>query len=84
MKKTNNKFLDIINEQRSKKKAKKFNGTFLEYLSLVKDNPEIAQLAHKRLYNIINEQGITALEESDSRCRRLFGGNETKTYDYFP
>jgi len=83
MKKTNNKFLDIINEQRSKKKAKKFNGTFLEYLSLVKDNPEIAQLAHKRLYNIINEQGITALEESDSRCRRLFGGNETKTYDYF-
>ena len=38
------KFLDLIQKQRSKKKKEKFKGTFIEYLELVKDNPEKIKL----------------------------------------
>ena len=49
-KKSNKSFLDIIQEQRvESKKRTKFRGTFLEYLELIKKNPDIAKLAHKRL-----------------------------------
>ena len=45
------KFLDLINKQRSEKKEEKFEGTFLDYLELLQENPDIAKPAHKRLYN---------------------------------
>ena len=43
-------FLNIIQDQRSKKKKEKFSGTFLDYLCLLQNNPEILKLSHKRLY----------------------------------
>ena len=44
-----NKFLDLIEGQRAKKKEKKFSGTFIEYLDLVKKDPELT----KKLTNVI-------------------------------
>ena len=34
-----NKYLDIIKSQRASNTKEKFEGTFLEYLSLVEDDP---------------------------------------------
>ena len=77
------KFLDLIEKQRSVRKEEKFNGTFLEYLDKVENNPEIVKLAHKRLYDAICDKGVSALEDGDSRKRKIFGGDNIKIYDYF-
>ncbi|SDI83484.1 PrkA family serine protein kinase [Natribacillus halophilus] len=50
----------------------KWEGTFKEYLELLKERPEIAQTAHSRVYNMIRNQGI---EESED--------GEVKKYPFF-
>ena len=76
-------FLDLIIKQRNKKKQKKFKGTFLDYLDLVRDDPKTAKLAHVRLRDAIESHGSSYLSESDPRCRSLFDDEKVKTYDYF-
>ena len=80
---SNKKFLDIIHKQRSESKKKKFSGTFIEYLDLVNDNPDIAKLSHQRLYDSIVDYGIEELDDSDFRKWKLFDGDSLKTYNYF-
>ena len=77
------KYLDIINSQRKKKTSKKFEGTFLDYLALVEKNPGLADHAHKRLYDVIAEQGIATIEDDDPRKYKIFDGDSIKVYDYF-
>ena len=77
------KYLDVIKTQRKEKKKEKFEGTFLEYLSLVEENPSLADHAHKRLYESITEAGVTRMDDSDPRKHKIFGGDNLKTYDYF-
>ena len=79
----NNKYLDIIKSQRKTNKKEKFEGTFLEYLSLVEEDPSITDHSHKRLYECIVEQGVERLEDSNPRKHKLFGGDNLKTYQYF-
>ena len=67
-----NKFLDLIKEQRNQKTKEKFKGSFLEYLSLIEDNPEFCDLSHRRLYKSIVEQGSNRIEESDPRYTSFF------------
>ena len=76
-------FLKVIEEQRSKKKKEKFEGTFLEYLELVRENPSIAKLAHKRLCDVIEGHGVSVMKDSDPRKGKLFNGENIKIYDYF-
>ena len=76
-------FLKIIKEQRSSKKVDKFEGTFLEYLELVSKNPDIAKLAHKRLYDVITQHGCSVIGDDDTRKRKIFDGENIKIYDYF-
>jgi len=78
-----NDFLTIIEKQRNKKKKPKFNGTFLEYLALVQKDPDVIQHAHKRLYNSITSKGVTAMDDSNPRKRKIFNDDNVKTYDYF-
>ena len=80
---TKSKFADLISQQRSEKKDVSFKGTFLEYLEVVEKNPKIAALAHRRLFDVLAEDGIEVLDETDERCRRLFDSEKTKTYNYF-
>jgi len=51
-------FSSIIRKDREEHKSKKFEGTFLEYLEIVKENPEITMLAHQRMYKLITEPGV--------------------------
>jgi len=83
MKRKTSNFLDLIKAQRGRKKEKKFSGTLLEYLGLVKEDPKIVKLAHKRLYDIIVEQGVTVLDHTNERCRKLFEYDKIQTFDYF-
>ena len=78
-----NKYLDIIKSQRESSKKEKFEGTFLEYLALVEENPTIAQHAHKRLYDVITELGMENMKDGDLRKHKLFNGDSIKMYDYF-
>jgi serine protein kinase len=77
------KFLDLIQKQRSKKKKEKFKGTFLEYLEMIKDNPDKIKLAHKRLYEIICNHGMKTVDVDSDAYRDIFNGDKIRTYDYF-
>ena len=79
----NNKFLDLIKKQRSKKKRAKFEGTFIEYLEMIKDNPDKIKLAHKRLYEIICDHGVETIDVDSDKYRDIFNGDKIRTYDYF-
>ena len=76
-------FLDIIKKQRASKKKTKFAGTLLDYLELVKENPDIIKLAHKRLYESIYKQGGKTLDVDSEGYRPIFNGDKLRVYDYF-
>ena len=59
---TTNKFLQKIKSHRENKKDEKFTGTLETYLGLLEKTPEIAALAHKRLYRQILDQGMVTLD----------------------
>ena len=78
-----NEFLNLIQKQRDKKKSKRFEGTFLEYLDLVKEKPESVKLAHRRLYETIKDRGIETLDVDSENYRDIFNGDKIRTYQYF-
>ncbi len=80
---TTNKFLKSVKTHRESKKEEKFAGFLEEYLQLLEADPAIAVLAHKRLYKQILGEGLIVLDETDSRCNKLFNGESVKVYDYF-
>ncbi|PWA11044.1 protein prkA [Pueribacillus theae] len=68
--------MDILNKVKSYREEEermKWEGTFLEYLEMLKERPEIAQTAHSRVYNMIKDAGIT---EVDGMKRYEFFGNQ--------
>ena len=40
-------FLKLIKDKRAEKKEEKFEGTLIDYVELVQQDPSIAKLAHK-------------------------------------
>jgi serine protein kinase len=65
--------MDILNkasQHREQEKRLAWEGTFAEYLEILKEHPEYAQSAHSRVYNMIKDAGI---EEQ----------NGTKKYNFF-
>ena len=42
-------FKEFIENDRENHNSEKFEGTFLDYLELVRKNPDIVKLAHKRI-----------------------------------
>lgn len=77
------KFLELIQKQRNKKKKEKFEGTFIEYLEMIKDNPDKIKLAHKRLYETICDHGVETVDVDSDAYRDIFNGDKIRTYDYF-
>lgn len=78
-----NEFLDLIQAQRDTSGSTEFDGTLLDYLKVVKEKPDVAMLAHRRLYESIKKYGITPIDEGTPRCARLFEGQKYNRYEYF-
>ena len=78
-----NEFLNLIKKQRNAKKNDRFEGTFLEYLDLVKNKPTSVKLAHKRLYETIKDRGLQTLDVGSENYRDIFNGDKIRTYNYF-
>lgn len=51
--------LDKVRSFREEERQLKWEGTFAEYLEIVKQRPEVAQTAHSRVYNMIKSAGVT-------------------------
>ena len=76
--------LEKIKNQRAESKSKtKFEGTFLDYLELVQENPDIVMSSHKRLYKALVESGVNKMSDSDPRKRKIFDGDNVRIYNYF-
>ncbi|MGE5404458.1 MAG: serine protein kinase [Candidatus Saccharibacteria bacterium] len=77
-------FLELIKKDHNSGKHRAFEGTFLEYLELVKNNPEITMLAHERMYNVITSRGVQTINtEADQRLKRIYGKDTIKRYKFF-
>ena len=68
--------ISILNKARSYREEEdrlKWEGTFAEYLEIVKERPEVAQTAHSRVYSMIRSAGI---EERNAQKMYHFFGKE--------
>ncbi|KAA0965218.1 PrkA family serine protein kinase [Sporosarcina sp. ANT_H38] len=68
--------MDILNKVRRYREEEnrlKWEGTFAEYLAIVKERKEVAQTAHSRVYNMIKSSGLV---EKDGNKLYQFFGNE--------
>ncbi|MDQ0287768.1 serine protein kinase [Desulfofundulus luciae] len=66
-------FLQRLEKHRSLEKELAWEGTFQEYLQIVKERPWVCQLAHARIYNMIKDNGV---EEIDGVKRYKFFSSE--------
>lgn len=79
-----NDISSIIRKDREERKNGHFEGSFLEYVSLVKADPDIAMLAHQRMYDLITKQGVEVIKtEENPRLRRIYGNDTIKKYNFF-
>ncbi|MGY0693909.1 PrkA family serine protein kinase [Virgibacillus sp. FSP13] len=65
--------LDKVKHHREEERQLVWEGTFAEYLEIVKERPEVAQTAHSRVYNMIKSSGLT---EKDGKKMYQFFGEE--------
>ncbi|HET7628896.1 MAG TPA: PrkA family serine protein kinase [Bacillales bacterium] len=61
--------LDQIRRYREEENRLSWEGTFAEYLELLKEHPEYAQSAHSRVYNMIKDAGVETLDDGTKRYR---------------
>ncbi|MCA0969779.1 PrkA family serine protein kinase [Halobacillus litoralis] len=59
-----------IQDHREKEEELKWEGTFSEYLELLKERPYLAQSAHSRVYNMIKSAGVE--EDHDHKKYKFF------------
>lgn len=65
--------LKKIEQYREEEEKLRWEGTFADYLELLKDTPLVAQSAHSRVYNMIKDAGI---EEEKGVKRYKFFSNQ--------
>ncbi|NLK95689.1 MAG: PrkA family serine protein kinase [Clostridiales bacterium] len=77
-------FKEFIQNDRENRNKEKFHGSFLDYLSIVKENPEITELAHKRIYKSIIDKGVEILKaEENPRVKKIYGNQTIRKYGFF-
>ncbi|MBY7145060.1 PrkA family serine protein kinase [Virgibacillus sp. NKC19-3] len=65
---------DILNKvknHREEEEKLKWEGTFAEYMDIVRERPEVAQTAHSRVYNMIKNSGL--IEKDGRKMYSFFG-----------
>lgn len=65
--------LDKVKNYREEENRLKWEGTFADYLNILRERPEVAQTAHSRVYNMIKSAGV---EERDGQKMYKFFGQE--------
>ncbi|KNY28121.1 PrkA family serine protein kinase [Pseudobacteroides cellulosolvens] len=74
----------IIQKDREERKNGVFKGVFLDYLEILKQNPDISMLAHQRMYNLITNPGVEVIKTDENpRLRRIYGNDVVKKYKFF-
>ena len=74
----------IIEKDRQERARDNFEGTFLDYLEIVRKDPDVAMLAHQRIYNLIINAGVEVVKtDEDPRLRRIYGNDIIKKYKFF-
>jgi serine protein kinase len=75
---------EIIERERQGRERERFEGTFLDYVEIVRKNPDVAMLAHQRIYNLISKAGVEVVRTDEcSRLRRIYGNDVIKKYKFF-
>ncbi|AQS55962.1 MAG: PrkA family serine protein kinase [Novibacillus thermophilus] len=68
--------LKRIDEHRREEERLAWEGTFADYLDIVRERPHVAQTAHSRIYNMIKDAGVEETEGGKSYSffsREIFG-----------
>lgn len=77
-------FSKMILDDRNARKKDRFQGSFLAYLNLLQDNPDLYKLAHERLYELLTQPGVEYIKtEEDPRLMRIYGKEVIKRYEVF-
>ena len=77
-------FQDLIKKDRQERVQKTFSGSFLDYLSIVKENPKLCMLAHQRMYELLTVPGVEIVKtEEHPRLKRIYGTDVLKRYNFF-
>lgn len=75
---------EIIERDRKERVKDRFEGTFLDYVEIVRKNPEVAMLAHQRIYNLISKAGVEVMKTDEHpRLRRIYGNDTIRKYEFF-
>src|SRR5215212_2277570 len=66
-----------LEEYRAQEQALAWEGTFADYFELVKRNPQVAQLAHSRIFNMIMAAGVDVGKRGETKynffANEIFG-----------
>lgn len=74
----------LIKKDREERKGQSFNGTFLDYLDILKKDPDVAMLAHQRMFELIQKPGVDVIKTDEHpRLRRIYGNDVLKRYKFF-
>ncbi|MDZ5034962.1 serine protein kinase, partial [Clostridium perfringens] len=77
-------FEEFIKSDRESRNKEKFEGTFLDYLEIVKEKPEVAKLSHKRIYDMVVSKGIEVLKgEENPKVKKIYGNDPIRRYGFF-
>jgi serine protein kinase len=77
-------FARIIQEDRAAHEGESWQGTFLDYLEKVREDPSLPKLAHSRLYDVIMRRGSEDIQEiDDPGAKRLYKDEPLKVYNFF-
>ena len=77
-------FAELIERDRMERATKKWSGTLIDYLDVVKKDPSITKLAHARMYELIRGAGVSDIAESENpKVKRLFADDPVKVYGFF-
>src|SRR3989344_3442094 len=77
-------FEKLIKDDRATRESKAWEGSLIDYLKKVKEDPTITKLAHSRFNQMITSRGMSNITDSDDpRTKRLFKDESLKVYDFF-
>lgn len=77
-------FQKVILEDRETRKKTMWKGSMLEYLEIIRGQPGLSTLAHKRLYDMLVDAGVQEVNlDENPRLKRLHRGEKFRTFNFF-